>query len=79
MPQARPRQTCPLTGLPARYLDPRTKVPFANARAYETLTRVLAHRFVWSAELGCYVGAEDDTHANGIQPKRADEAMDVTG
>ncbi|KAJ2763195.1 hypothetical protein IWQ56_004885, partial [Coemansia nantahalensis] len=33
---ARPT-TCPVTGLPARYVHPRTLVPYANARAYRIL------------------------------------------
>ncbi|KAJ4475145.1 YL1 nuclear protein-domain-containing protein [Lentinula lateritia] len=32
--------TCPITGLPAKYLDPRTGVPFANIRAYNTLKKL---------------------------------------
>ncbi|KAJ3723960.1 hypothetical protein C8R42DRAFT_719850 [Lentinula raphanica] len=32
--------TCPVTGLPAKYLDPRTGVPFANLRAYRILRRL---------------------------------------
>lgn len=62
----RPKQTCLLTGLPARYLDPRTGVPYANAKAYQILTRILAHRYIWSESLGCYIGAEDSIHAQGL-------------
>ncbi|KAJ3893097.1 YL1 nuclear protein-domain-containing protein [Lentinula edodes] len=32
--------TCAITGLPAKYLDPRTGVPFANIRAYNTLKKL---------------------------------------
>ncbi|KIK94688.1 hypothetical protein PAXRUDRAFT_827755 [Paxillus rubicundulus Ve08.2h10] len=55
-PLARPTRTCPITGLSGKYLDPRTNVPFANVGAYEVLTRVLKHEFVWCKDLGCYVG-----------------------
>ncbi|EGO19422.1 hypothetical protein SERLADRAFT_453395 [Serpula lacrymans var. lacrymans S7.9] len=54
-PLTRPRTTCLLSGLPAQYLDPRTNVPFANVRAYRTLTQILGHHYSWSGPLGCYV------------------------
>ncbi|KAJ6494617.1 YL1 nuclear protein-domain-containing protein [Mycena vitilis] len=57
-PLSRPIQTCPLTGRAARYRDPRTGVPFADLSAYETLTRILNHEFVWSPEIGAYVRQE---------------------
>lgn len=51
----RPVRACPITGTPAKYLDPRTNVPFANVAAFKTLTRILSHDYVWSEALGCYV------------------------
>lgn len=54
-PLSRPVRTCPITGLPARYLDPRTNVPFASAAAFHTLTKVLSHGYTWSKSLGCYI------------------------
>ncbi|KAJ7250648.1 YL1 nuclear protein-domain-containing protein [Mycena rebaudengoi] len=54
-PLARPTQTCPITGRPAPYRDPRTGVPYADAAAFEVLGRVLRHEFVWSPGLGTYV------------------------
>jgi len=68
-PLSRPKQTCPLTGLQARYLDPRTNVPFANVRAYQTLTKILKHDYIWSETLRCYVGAEGGRRAMGIEGK----------
>ncbi len=56
---ARPDQKCPITGQIARYRDPRTGVPFANARAFDVLTKVLAHEYVWSDALGCYTAHQD--------------------
>ncbi|KAH7330720.1 YL1 nuclear protein-domain-containing protein [Rhizoctonia solani] len=47
---------CAITGLSAPYRDSRTGIPYANAYAYKTLTRLLAHEFIWSKERGCYVG-----------------------
>ncbi|KAI9437020.1 YL1 nuclear protein-domain-containing protein [Lactarius indigo] len=58
-PLSRPTQLCPITGCPARYLDPRTKVPYATPAAYQTLTMILSHEYVWSHTLGCYVTRPD--------------------
>lgn len=54
---ARPRKplVCPITGLPARYKDPRTGVPYANKEAYQVIQRIARHEFVWSGVLGAYV------------------------
>jgi hypothetical protein len=87
---ARPKQTCPLTGVQAKYLDPRTNVPFANVRAYQTLTKILKHDYIWSGSLKCYVGAEGEKRAMGIEGKsreksdgkgkkaKDDDAMDIS-
>ncbi|KAF8060864.1 YL1 nuclear protein-domain-containing protein [Lyophyllum atratum] len=64
-PLSRPKQTCPITGKQAIYLDPRTGVPYADLRAYEVLTRILNHEFLWSPRLGCYVG-EDERRGSAI-------------
>ncbi|KAH9064949.1 YL1 nuclear protein-domain-containing protein [Lactarius vividus] len=58
-PLSRPTQLCPITGRTARYLDPRTKVPYATPAAYQTLTMILNHEYVWSHSLGCYVTRPD--------------------
>ncbi|KAL1722750.1 YL1 nuclear protein-domain-containing protein [Schizophyllum commune] len=55
-PTARIRHICPITGRLAPYIDPRTGVPFANVKAYKTLTAVLDHQFSWNRELGAYTG-----------------------
>ncbi|KAF7978968.1 hypothetical protein HWV62_44211 [Athelia sp. TMB] len=75
-PLSRPRQTCPLTGLPAPYLDPRTRVPFANVRAYEVLTQVLNHEYIWSAGLGCYVAREGQQTVAALQDE-AEDSEDI--
>ncbi|OAX40472.1 hypothetical protein K503DRAFT_848945 [Rhizopogon vinicolor AM-OR11-026] len=59
-PMSRPVRTCPITGTPAKYLDPRTKVPFANVAAFNTLTRILSHDYIWSEALGCYVTRSEE-------------------
>ncbi|KAI0063065.1 hypothetical protein BV25DRAFT_1915397 [Artomyces pyxidatus] len=63
-PLTRPVQQCPITGQPARYLDPRTNVPYATPAAYRTLTKIINHEYVWSAALGCYT-----SHQSEVQPQ----------
>ncbi|KAI0791781.1 YL1 nuclear protein-domain-containing protein [Abortiporus biennis] len=60
-PMSRPVQTCPITGKNAKYLDPRTAVPFADISAYQTLTSLLQHEYIWSESLGCYTGFAGST------------------
>ncbi|KAJ3853921.1 YL1 nuclear protein-domain-containing protein [Lentinula lateritia] len=60
--------TCPITGLPAKYLDPRTGVPFANIRAYNTLKK-LRREFV--------LAQSDDAEPRDY--KAVDENEDVAG
>ncbi|KAJ7219973.1 YL1 nuclear protein-domain-containing protein [Mycena pura] len=57
-PLSRPIPICPITGRAARYRDPRTGVPFADVEAFQTITRLLDHEYVWSAEIGAYVRQE---------------------
>ncbi|KAI8832524.1 hypothetical protein BC829DRAFT_352237, partial [Chytridium lagenaria] len=46
---------CPITGLPAKYRDPSTGVPYANKEAHTILRLTLAHRFAWSPLLSAFV------------------------
>ncbi|KAJ3755701.1 YL1 nuclear protein-domain-containing protein [Lentinula raphanica] len=72
-PLARYVPTCPFTGLPAKYLDPRTGVPFADLRAYRILKRL-------EAELlphGDGDGDENDSSDRGFPiPTTADDVDD---
>lgn len=68
----RPVRSCPITGTPAKYLDPRTKVPFANVAAFKTLTRILSHDYIWSEALGCYVTRNENLKGD------VDDPMDGT-
>ncbi|KAI9510690.1 YL1 nuclear protein-domain-containing protein [Russula earlei] len=54
-PLSRPVRTCPISGRPARYIDPRTRIPYSTPAAYRTLTMILNHEYVWSHALGCYL------------------------
>lgn len=68
-------QTCPITGLSARYRDPRTGVPYANLGAFRILSRLLAHEYVWSptgAPGGVFVGHEKQRGAIGVPDSWAD-------
>ncbi|KAG1839635.1 YL1 nuclear protein-domain-containing protein [Suillus subalutaceus] len=67
-PLSRPVRACPITGTPAKYLDPRTNVPFANVAAFKTLTRILSHDYVWSEALGCYVTRHEELNHDVDEP-----------
>ncbi|KND01883.1 uncharacterized protein SPPG_03671 [Spizellomyces punctatus DAOM BR117] len=56
-PQYPVKATCPFTGLPARYRDPRTSIPYATKGAYKTLQRVLNQEYAWSPVLRAYMHA----------------------
>lgn len=71
LPIGRITHTCPITGLPAPYLDPRSGVPFANAYAYQILSRILKHEFIWDETLGRYTAAAD------IQAAAEEEAQHI--
>lgn len=71
----RPRQsTCVITGLPARYRDPRTGIPYATTEAYATIERVLRGEYVWTGSVhrsvalsaGMLAAAQDDGGAGGV-------------
>lgn len=47
---------CPITGLPAKYRDPKTSVPYASKEAFRTIRACLNNQVVWSATHGIYLG-----------------------
>ncbi|KAI8942123.1 hypothetical protein NX059_000214 [Plenodomus lindquistii] len=49
-------QLCPITNLEAKYKDPETGMAYRDVRAFGVLRGVVGGGFVWSGELGCYVG-----------------------
>lgn len=58
-PSARKVVTCAVTGLTAKYIEPKSGIPFADRRAYRIISRLLMHKYVWSEPLGAYIGDED--------------------
>ncbi|GAA6016927.1 hypothetical protein JCM10207_007849 [Rhodosporidiobolus poonsookiae] len=49
---------CPITGLPAKYRDPRTLTPYATLAAYKVLTALVdSQAFVYSESAGAYTGS----------------------
>ncbi|GAA5951675.1 hypothetical protein JCM3765_003080 [Sporobolomyces pararoseus] len=50
-------QKCALTGLPAKYRDPRTLTPYGTLEAYQVLNSIVdAQAFIWTDSLGAYTG-----------------------
>jgi vacuolar protein sorting-associated protein 72 len=47
---------CAVTNAVARYRDPETGIAYRDARAFGVLRGVVGGGFVWSGDLGCYVG-----------------------
>jgi hypothetical protein len=43
----------------ANYLDPRTGIPYANAFAFQEISKILQHDYIWNEEFECYVGQEE--------------------
>ncbi|KAF2248222.1 YL1-domain-containing protein [Trematosphaeria pertusa] len=50
------KELCAITNNIARYRDPETGIAYRDARAFGVLRGVVGGGFVWSGELGCYVG-----------------------
>lgn len=51
-------------------------MPYANVQAYREISKVLEHKYVWSAEFGCYVVIEDEEEA-GLENE--DEGRSMSG
>lgn len=57
--------TCPITGYPAKYLEPHSGIPYADIRGFKIIQGLLAHQYVWSESLECYIG--DEEQAKGVR------------
>jgi hypothetical protein len=50
-------------------------VPYANVYAFKEITKVLQHQYVWSQELGCYVGRKDEgVFEDDLEPGKEGDA-----
>ncbi|MCO5549731.1 hypothetical protein L7F22_003204 [Adiantum nelumboides] len=59
----RPRiSVCPITGLPAKYRDPRSGIPFANREAFANLTAIIQEEFRWSGNENNAKNVSDDAN-----------------
>ncbi|KAL7918356.1 YL1 nuclear domain-containing protein [Trichoderma austrokoningii] len=66
-----PAPVCVITGLPARYKDPKTGLPYHNVAAYRELQRLGRKELSWSALLNAWVGSEK-TAARGVPARFLD-------
>jgi vacuolar protein sorting-associated protein 72 len=58
--------TCPFTGRPAKYRHPTTMIPYATRQGYREIEALLANRYVWNEEGGCWMGGEEDVMTEGM-------------
>ncbi|TPX57164.1 hypothetical protein PhCBS80983_g04015 [Powellomyces hirtus] len=49
------QQRCPITGLRARYRDPKTSIPYATKDAYAVLQRLINGQYAWSPVCQTYI------------------------
>ncbi|KAJ1567108.1 Vacuolar protein sorting-associated protein 72 [Nowakowskiella sp. JEL0078] len=57
--QVQKKQICPITGEPAKYVDPKTGVPYANQEAHRIIQSLLEGQFAWSSLLKTYIHRYD--------------------
>ncbi|KAF1834896.1 YL1-domain-containing protein, partial [Decorospora gaudefroyi] len=50
------QKLCPITNEIARYRDPETGIAYHDVRAFGVLRGLVGGGFIWSGDLGCYVG-----------------------
>jgi hypothetical protein len=63
---ARKNLKCAFSGTDARYLDPRTGIPYSRAKHFNIINQLMDQEYVWSASSGCYTSAQDHTGASGV-------------
>ncbi|KAJ1655266.1 Vacuolar protein sorting-associated protein 72 [Dispira simplex] len=54
-PAFSPTTVCPITGLPARYRDPHTGIPYANADAFRILQSLGGNKYWYSPQLKAFI------------------------
>ncbi|KAJ3011701.1 hypothetical protein HKX48_006704 [Thoreauomyces humboldtii] len=50
---------CPITGLPAKYRDPSTLIPYATAAAHGVIRRLIRGDYAWSPVCQAYIHPKD--------------------
>ncbi|KAJ3183305.1 hypothetical protein HDU85_002331 [Gaertneriomyces sp. JEL0708] len=72
-PPERPKKAkCPITGLPARFRDPTTQIPYANKEAFLTIQQLQRNEYAWSPILGTFIQSFTET-VEGV-PEHWEEA-----
>ncbi|KAG0196297.1 Vacuolar protein sorting-associated protein 72 [Mortierella sp. GBA30] len=66
---------CPITGLPAKYKDPKSGIPYANKEAYKILQNVVRHGYVWSNGLNAYCHDVAQSLPKGVPAGMAEALM----
>nr|CAG8449132.1 7698_t:CDS:2 [Entrophospora candida] len=64
-----PRIICPITGLPAKYKDPRSGIPYANMEAYFKIQELINHQYTWYGKGCVYLNDADQSPAKGVPDK----------
>ncbi|ORX40261.1 YL1 nuclear protein-domain-containing protein [Kockovaella imperatae] len=55
----------PFSGKTAKYKHPDTGIPYCSIEEYKQIQALLDHRYVWSEDLGIWLGGEEDVPADG--------------
>ncbi|CAH1756566.1 6650_t:CDS:2 [Entrophospora sp. SA101] len=63
------RIICPITGLPAKYKDPRSGIPYANMEAYFKIQELINHQYTWYGKGCVYLNDPDQSPAKGVPDK----------
>ncbi|VDC07024.1 unnamed protein product [Peniophora sp. CBMAI 1063] len=67
-PMSRYVPPCAVTGLPAKYRDPRTGAPYATIEAFDVLTKVLDDEYTWSTVLGRHITVSQSLLPEDLEP-----------
>ncbi|CAJ0638771.1 5001_t:CDS:2 [Entrophospora sp. SA101] len=60
---------CPFTGLPAKYKDPKSGIPYANMEAYSRIQKLMNHQYIWYGKGCVYLNGPDQPPAKGVPDK----------
>lgn len=77
LPRPPPPPICTITGLPAKYKDPKTGLWYSSAYAFKEIRRLEKGEYRWSGLVGGYVGGVDRPQGVGPQAKTDGAALGV--